>query len=110
MSRFTLTQLFMGTALVAILLVFTQTEGCGRSFTLVECVSFSTDGSRIAVSKLNARDAQTPGKLYMTDVRRNSAAAIRCAVDKRFERSTYLPEYNILIRPKTPRGSGRRIL
>jgi len=70
MPRFTLTQLLMGTALVAILLVFAQAEGCGRPLTLVECVSFSSDGSRIAVSKLNARDARTPLKVYKANVSR----------------------------------------
>ncbi|GAF69573.1 unnamed protein product, partial [marine sediment metagenome] len=70
MPQFTLTQMLMGTALVAILLGFTQTEGCGRRYVRIECVSFSRDGSRIAVSKLNARDARITLKRYKADVAR----------------------------------------
>lgn len=70
MPRFTLSQLLMGTALVAIILAFSQTEGCGRRYTMIESLSFSPDGSRLAVTKLNARDAGTHGKLYKADISR----------------------------------------
>jgi len=60
----------MGMALVAIVLVFTQSEGCGRRYAFIESISFSSDGSRIAVSKLNARDARTPGKGCKADISR----------------------------------------
>lgn len=70
MPRFTLTQLLMGIALVAILLLLTQSEGCGERYTIIECISFSSDGSRIAVSKLQARDARIPMKAYKADVSR----------------------------------------
>ena len=68
--RFTLTQLFMGTALAAILLAFSQSEGCGPRYDAVECLSFSADGSRILVSRLHAQDAGVRFKAYMTNVSR----------------------------------------
>jgi WD40 repeat protein len=37
---------------------------------MLECVSFSSDGSQIAVSRLDGRDARTPLKLYKADVSR----------------------------------------
>jgi WD40 repeat protein len=70
MPRFTLSQLLMGVAFVAIVLGFTHTEGCGRRFSMIESLSFSSDDSAIAVAKLSARDAQTPWKLYIADVSR----------------------------------------
>lgn len=70
MPRFTLSQLFMGMALIAIIAVVTQTEGCGTHYTMVEAISFSSDGSRIAVATLNGRDVRTPGKAYKADLSR----------------------------------------
>ena len=70
MPRFSLTQLLMGTALIAILLVLTQTEGCGRRYTLIETISFSSDGSRIVATRLTARNARTPMKHYKSNVAR----------------------------------------
>ncbi len=71
MRRFSLMQLFMGTTLVSILLAYTQVGGCGRQINVIECVSFSSDGSRIVVSELSARDSpQNPGKGYWADVSR----------------------------------------
>lgn len=70
MPRYRLTHLLMGTALVAILVVLTQSEGCGLPHYMIECVSFSPDGSQIAVARLDARDAQTPMKAYKSDVSR----------------------------------------
>lgn len=70
MPRFTLSQLLMGVALIAIILAFTQTEGCGTRYTMIETLSFTSDDSRIAVTKLNARDARTPLKFYMANVAR----------------------------------------
>ncbi len=60
----------MATALVAIVLAFIRSEGCGRRYTQIGCVSFSPDGSRIAVSKMNARNSRTPGKHYIANVSR----------------------------------------
>lgn len=70
MPRFTLSQMLMGVALVAIGLLFTQAEGCGSRFAMIESMAFSSDDSRILVTKLTARDAQTPGKGYMADIAR----------------------------------------
>ena len=58
----------MGMALVAVLLLFTQTEGCGTPYATVETVSFSADGSQIVAAKLTGRDAQVPMKRYVSDV------------------------------------------
>jgi WD40 repeat protein len=66
-SRWTLSGLIMATTFVAIMSVFTQSEGCGRRFERIECISFSADGSRIAVSKLNGRYVPFYGN-YMADV------------------------------------------
>ena len=70
MPRFTLTQLLVGTALFAILLVFTQSEGCGTRYSTIETLSFSSDDSRILVTKLTARNARTPGKIYKSNLAR----------------------------------------
>lgn len=70
MPRFTLSQLLMGVALIAIVLVFTQTEGCGTRYTMIETLSFTSDDSQIAVTKLSARDARTPFKFYKANVAR----------------------------------------
>ena len=70
MPRFTLLQLFMGMAFIAIIAVFTQTQGCGTHYAMIEAISFSSDDSRITVATLNGRDARTPGKLYMADLSR----------------------------------------
>ena len=66
--QFTLGGLFMFVTLVAILLTFVKAEGCGRAFVRIGSVEFSPDGKRLAVAKYNARDANTPLKLYMTDL------------------------------------------
>ena len=60
----------MGTALIAILLVFTQSDGCGTRYTLIETISFSSDSSRIVATRLTARDARTPMKFYKSNVAR----------------------------------------
>ena len=70
MPCYTLSQLLMGTALVAILLGFTQTEGCGTRYMMIESLSFMPDGSRIVVTKLACRDARTPFKFYKANVSR----------------------------------------
>lgn len=70
MPRFSLTQLLMGMALVAILLVFTQSEGCGTRYSTIEALSFSSDDSQILVTKLTARNARTPMKLYKSNLAR----------------------------------------
>ncbi len=70
MPHFTLSQLLMGVALIAITLSFTQAEGCGTRYTMIETLSFTSDGSRIAVTTLNARDARTPLKFYKSNVAR----------------------------------------
>ena len=70
MPQFTLSQLLMGMALIAIILAFTQSEGCGQRRTVIESLSFSSDDSRIAVTKLDARDANTPNKGHKANVAR----------------------------------------
>jgi hypothetical protein len=58
MFRFTLIQLFLAVTLLAIGLLFLQTEGCGTHYSVVESLAFSTDGTQLAVSKLDARDTK----------------------------------------------------
>jgi len=70
MPRFTLSHIFMGTALVAIIMALTQSEGCGTRYSMIEAISFSSDKSRIVVTNLNGRDAQTPMKGYKANVSR----------------------------------------
>jgi WD40 repeat protein len=70
MPRFTLFQLLLGIALLALLLAFTQAEGCGEHFAMIESLCFSAGDSRIAVTKLNARDAQAHFKIYKANVSR----------------------------------------
>jgi len=60
----------MSVALVVILGLLTQADGCGRRYSSIECVSFLPDGSRLAVSRLDARNANTPLKLYKANVSR----------------------------------------
>src|SRR5688572_12263050 len=68
--RFALAQLFWVIALIAILLAFSQTEGCGEHLSKIECIGFSPCGSRIVVSRLDARDSMTSGKFYKANVSR----------------------------------------
>lgn len=70
MSRFSLTQLFMGVALVAILLTITRVEGCGVRFSQIECLSFSQDGADLLVVRLDGQRAPTPYKIYKANVAR----------------------------------------
>lgn len=70
MPRYTLMQMLMGIALLAIIFAFTKSEGCGRRYTVVECLSFSSNGKEIGVSMLNCRDARTPLKFYKRDLAR----------------------------------------
>jgi hypothetical protein len=68
--RFSLSQLLLGISLVAILFGFTQSEGCGNRYAMIETLSFSSDDTRLLATKLTARDAQTPLKFYKADVSR----------------------------------------
>ena len=70
MPRTTRSKLFFGTTLVAIILLFTQSEGGGTYLAMIESISFSSDGSRIVLTKLTGRDAQTPFKAYRMNVSR----------------------------------------
>jgi hypothetical protein len=68
MRQFALSQLLLTACLIAILLSFLGTEGCGRKFVTVSDLAFSPDGQRLAVVKRNARDANVPLKCYLADV------------------------------------------
>lgn len=81
MPRYTLSQLLMGTALIATLLGFVQTEGCGTRRTMIESLSFVSDDSRIVVSKLACRDARIPFKCYKADVSRTISWLDACGED-----------------------------
>jgi WD40 repeat protein len=69
--RISITQLIMGTSLVALLLVLWNSEGLGRRRVMIESISFSRDGSQLAVAKLLATDAEMPSKRSLTDVSRS---------------------------------------
>ncbi len=70
MRQFSLTQLLMGVLFVAIVLCFSQTEGFDVRFSAIESLSFSSNDSRIAVAKLDARRAGDLFKMYKADVSR----------------------------------------
>lgn len=70
MRRFTVSQLFMATALIAISLMLWQSEGCGRRYSKIGCLRFSPDGRAIAVARYDARDANQPGKGYVANLSR----------------------------------------
>lgn len=70
MPRISLFHSIMGVAFVAIMLAFSQAEGWGIRYTMIETLSFSSDGSRIAVTKLAARNAETPLKHYKANISR----------------------------------------
>ncbi len=85
MLRFTLKQLFMGTALIGVILSFTQAEGRGTRYARIESLSFTSDDARILVSKLTGRDARRPLKHYKADLARtvslvDAQAGINCGV------------------------------
>ena len=73
--RFSLAQSFMAMALVAILLTFTQCDGCGRHFQRISCLDFSPDGKSLAVVRHDARDALVDMKFYLRDVSRTVSIA-----------------------------------
>lgn len=58
--RISITQLIMGVTLAALLLAFWLSEGTGKQHVMIESLSFSGDGSSIAVSKLMAKAANVP--------------------------------------------------
>lgn len=68
--RFSLTQLLMATALVPIVWMFTQAEGCGKRISLMESISTSSDGSQLMFSRVCGRFANVPGKIYWADLSR----------------------------------------
>jgi WD40 repeat protein len=70
MIRFSLTQLFMAIALVAIVLTLVRSEGCGARMLRVSDVEFSPDGRRLAVARHDGRDARVPFKGYLANVSR----------------------------------------
>ncbi|HEY4312151.1 MAG TPA: WD40 repeat domain-containing protein [Pirellulales bacterium] len=70
MKHFTLSQLFHGIALLALTFALVRAEGCGTAFTRIGALSFSPDGKRLAVVKLNWRDANVSLKGYAADILR----------------------------------------
>jgi WD40 repeat protein len=82
--RFSIKQLMMAVALIAILLVFWRTEGCGTRSSAIESLSFSPDGARLLVSRIDARDARRPGKAYLADVARTVSILDAIAGDVSF--------------------------
>jgi WD40 repeat protein len=58
----------MGICLIGIVLSLLRSDGCGRQRRTISGLSFSHDGELLAVARLDAREAQTPGKLYWANV------------------------------------------
>jgi WD40 repeat protein len=68
---------------------------------MIETLSFSSDDSRIAVTKLNARDARIPGKIYKADVSRTvswldaATGASRGLIHQDFKPGKYGPAFHL---------------
>ena len=60
----------MFVALVAIILTIVRSEGCGTRYTMIGSLDFSLAGTQLVVARYDARDANTPMKLYKADVSR----------------------------------------
>ncbi|HVU86458.1 MAG TPA: hypothetical protein VHD36_04010 [Pirellulales bacterium] len=91
MKRFTLSQMFMGVAVLALLFALVPAEGCGEPYTRIQALSFSPDGKRLAVVKLNWRNANVPLKGYAANIARNI-----CLVDVESATPTEIVERNFL--------------
>ena len=70
MPKFSMTQLLMAMALIAILLVLLRSDRISGRYATIESLCFSSDGSRLIVSKLTARDAEVPLKMSKTDIKK----------------------------------------
>ena len=64
MRQFSLTQLLMFVALVAILLTLAKSEGCRMRYSMIGSMEFSSDGKQLLVARYDARHAGVPGKGY----------------------------------------------
>ena len=70
MPQFTLTQLLMTVALVAILLGMANSEGCGTRYCKVSDLAFSPDGKHLVAVQNTARRTNASLKDYLADVSR----------------------------------------
>ena len=68
MPQFSLTQLLMTVALVAILLTLARSEGCGTRESMIGSLEFSSDGKRLLVARYDAHNAGVPLKHYLDEV------------------------------------------
>ncbi len=68
--RFTLGQMFMAVALIALGFLFLQSEGCGTRYQFVSKITFSPDGEHLAAIVHSMRNANVTGKAYSADIHR----------------------------------------
>ena len=64
MPHFSLTQLLMTVALVAIVFTLARSEGCGTRESLVVHLEFASDGKHLLVARFDDHDAGVPHKHY----------------------------------------------
>jgi WD40 repeat protein len=67
MPRFSMTQMLMGVGLIAIVLSLFRSEGCGRREMVIESVSFSPDGARLLVSRMDSRRTGVVDNQYVSN-------------------------------------------
>lgn len=112
MRQFSLTQLLMGIWLAAILLSLVRSEGCGRRHSMVGCVAFSPDGSRLAVVEYAAREANLSMKFNLTDVSRTislldaATGSAEQIVEQVARRGNQGPASNLYSSARTPIAFG----
>ena len=68
MRQFSLTQLLMFVALVAILLTLARSEGCGYRRSMIGSLEFSADGKRLLVARYDDHNAGVPNKGYVDEI------------------------------------------
>ena len=61
---------FMTLALIGIIGLLFTADGCGTPYRRISGIAFSPDGKRLAVARHDARDSNTQGKFYLSNVSR----------------------------------------
>jgi len=70
MFRFTIRQMLQAVTLVAILLMLGLSENSRQRFSMIECLSYSRDGTKLLVSRLDSQDAGVSFKSYRANISR----------------------------------------
>jgi WD40 repeat protein len=101
MPRIALSRYVMVTLFIAIILAFTQSEGCGTRHAMIEAISFTSDQSLVVATTLNARDARTPMKHYLANLSRTrswinvSDGSIRGVIHQDFKAGNSGPAFRL---------------